>query len=106
MITEQEILDLGFTKETYSNDAQGVYKYSIERKDLSEVPPFHIYYIYWDYIIDFQIDGYMKRQGTEGVKTRRTKSWKQTFTDIEDLIEVLDRIIKADTNNYTGILRK
>ena len=109
MITEKQILDLGFVKQSYSTDIEGVYEYQIPRTDICNNPYFytsHIYRIFWDYDTDFIIRGSYERPNKEGVKTRMTKTINKTFTDISQLEENLEVIIKSDMNRFTSTMRK
>lgn len=102
MITEQQILDLGFEELDYSTDIEGVYEFKIERPDISNFPPWHIYRIYWDYADHFVIRGSFERPNKEGVIRRMTKTVDKYFTDIAQLEQQLDIIIRSDMNRYNS----
>jgi hypothetical protein len=106
MITEQQILGLGFEKLDYSTDTEGVYEFKILRNDLSLFPPSHIYKVYWDHSTGFTIRGSLERPNNEGVKRRQTKTISCILTDISLLEEKLDVIIRSDMNNYHSSMTK
>ena len=108
MITEQEVLDLGFTKLDLSTNTQGIYEYKINRPDLSGNPNFYpsqIYWVYWDYNTEFTIHGWIKRPNKEGIKERKTKTINCTLDNITALEDRMEIIIRSDGNNYTSTMR-
>ena len=108
MITEQQILDLGFTRLGISTDTKGTYEYIIARPDLSGAPnfyPSHIYWLEWGYGTEFTIHGWLKRPNKEGIKERKTKTINCILNNITDLEDKIGIIIRSDTNNYTSSMR-
>ena len=108
MITEQEILDLGFTKLDLSTNTQGIYEYIINRPDLSgnsNFYPSQIYWVYWDYNTEFTIHGWIKRPNKEGIKERKTKTINCTLDNITALEDRMEIILRSDGNNYTSTMR-
>jgi hypothetical protein len=98
MITEQEILDIGFEDRNLPEEGYKWYRYTLERKDLNPLYTYTIYDIKWDGAMDFEIFGSVQQIGT---MKQKTKYMKADFTTIEDLVKVLEVFIQHDLQRHT-----
>ena len=96
MITEQEILDLGFTKEDYSTSGKNYYTIDISRAKRYQQYDAHNKYTLE--VIDGDSNphklGSTLRLGVH--YSLNTNSWHGTFKNIEHLNDVLESMIKWD----------
>lgn len=96
MITEQDILDMGFEKLDYSTDSEQYYLFDISRSER-----FGQYDAHNEYILEVdatnanphKLQSTLKLGQHFGVETN---SWHGTFTDADHLYNIIEAMIKWD----------